>query len=131
MMIRNPRRRVVTAVGAATIALAAAGTGQAGAVGGPEYGIVPVSEAAIVEKQAVGTSSARRPLPLESLQQVRAARRTTPVVDDAFDWTDAGIGAAGASADAAGAAASEAAVPIVRIAEAIEVSAHSDAITWR
>lgn len=94
MTIENPRRRIITAVGAATIALTAAGTGQAGAVGGPEYGIVPVSGAAR-EEQTVGTSSARRPLPLESLQQVRGATSSTPVVADDFDWADAGVGAAG------------------------------------
>jgi hypothetical protein len=40
-----------------------------------------------------GTSPARRPLPLESLRQVRGATRTVPVVTDDFDWADAGAGA--------------------------------------
>lgn len=93
MKIQNPRRRIITAVGAATIALATAGAGQAGAVGGPEYGIVRISEAASAEPQSVGTSLARRPLPLESLQQVRSATRAAPVVVGDFDWADAGVGA--------------------------------------
>jgi hypothetical protein len=39
MTITNPRQRTMTAVVAATIALAAAGAAHAGAVGGPEYGV--------------------------------------------------------------------------------------------
>jgi len=96
MTIQNPRRRIVTAVAAATVALTAASSGHAGAVGGPEYGIVRVSEAVGVETKMAGTSAARRPLPLESLQQLPVSTRPVPVVDD-FDWADAGIGAAGAA----------------------------------
>jgi hypothetical protein len=96
MKFQNPRRRIVTAVAAATVALTAAGGGHAGAVGGPEYGIVRVSEAVGVEPPTSGTSAARRPLPLQTLQQLRGATSTVPVVDD-FDWADAGIGAAGAA----------------------------------
>ena len=39
MTITNPRQRTMTAVVAATIALAADGAAHAGAVGGPEYGV--------------------------------------------------------------------------------------------
>jgi len=45
MKIQSPRQRIVTAVGAVAIALATAGASQAGAVGGPEYGIVRISQA--------------------------------------------------------------------------------------
>lgn len=85
MIVKNARRRIVSALVAATVALATAGVGQAGAVGGPEYGIVPAPGWPGVEPQAASAGSASRPLPPE----IRVAK-------DVFDWADAGVGAAGA-----------------------------------
>lgn len=51
------------------------------------------TDASTTPAQAVGTSPARRPLPLESLHQVRGATSAVPVVADDFDWSDAGVGA--------------------------------------
>jgi hypothetical protein len=85
MTITTLHRRILIAVSAATVALATAGAGQAGAVGGPEYGIVPAPGSLGVHPQLASAGSARRPLPPESR-----------VANDVFDWSDAGVGAAGA-----------------------------------
>jgi hypothetical protein len=95
MKSRNTRRQILTAVVAATVAFAAPGTAPAGAVGGPEHGLAPVIGWPGVDPRAGDTSPARRPLPRESLQQVRSATRAAPVAADDFDWADAGLGAAG------------------------------------
>ena len=66
--------------------------------GGPAYG-VPVTQApgdAIHTEIAARTGELGpgRPLPLESLQLVRALRVISPASQtDGFDWSDAGVGA--------------------------------------
>jgi len=107
MKIQNPHQRIVTALAAVAIGLAAVSIAQAGAVGGPEYGIVQISDRPSVEPQKVTQAYAQAASHLDVTnlpctpscpKDLAAGASSEPnqqlvLKEDAFDWEDAGIGA--------------------------------------